>query len=427
MKGGDPTQDSAATAGGLRELQIAPVPRVSIQAFCEHQQTASLIQSAIEDRRMHKAHVKIHMGGAAAAVEAYREAPTPNVIVIEGSENRQALIQHLDALAQFCDAGTKVVALGRTNDIMLYRDLISRGVSEYLVEPYDVLQFVRAISDLYAAPGSDPLGRVVAVYGAKGGVGSSTVAHNLGWAISGDLDIATVIVDLDLAYGTCGLDFNQDPPQTIAEAVYAPDRLDANLVDKLLSKCTDKLSILAAPATLERSYDFDETSFDSLIDVLRATVPVVILDIPHVFTAWSRRMLVAADEVVLVASPDLGNLRNTKNMIEALTTVRPNDERPRLVMNMVGVPKRPEIALPDFTRAVGAEASAIVSFDPKLFGTAGNNGQMIAEIEANGKTAETFSDLARLVTGRTEVKRARRGLMDSLLSGKSLFSLGKAS
>ena len=376
---------------------------------------------------MHKAHVKIHMGGAAAAVEAYREAPTPNVIVIEGSENRQALIQHLDALAQFCDAGTKVVALGRTNDIMLYRDLISRGVSEYLVEPYDVLQFVRAISDLYAAPGSDPLGRVVAVYGAKGGVGSSTVAHNLGWAISGDLDIATVIVDLDLAYGTCGLDFNQDPPQTIAEAVYAPDRLDANLVDKLLSKCTDKLSILAAPATLERSYDFDETSFDSLIDVLRATVPVVILDIPHVFTAWSRRMLVAADEVVLVASPDLGNLRNTKNMIEALTTVRPNDERPRLVMNMVGVPKRPEIALPDFTRAVGAEASAIVSFDPKLFGTAGNNGQMIAEIEANGKTAETFSDLARLVTGRTEVKRARRGLMDSLLSGKSLFSLGKAS
>ena len=96
-------------------------------------------------------------------------------------------------------------------------------------------------------------------------------------------------------------------------------------------------------------------------------------------------------------------------------------------MNMVGVPKRPEIALPDFTRAVGAEASAIVSFDPKLFGTAGNNGQMIAEIEANGKTAETFSDLARLVTGRTEVKRARRGLMDSLLSGKSLFSLGKAS
>ena len=99
------------------------------------------------------------------------------------------------------------------------------------------------------------------------------------------MQLATVIVDLDLAFGTAGLDFNQDPPQSIAEAVFAPDRLDSNLIDRLLSKCTDNLSLLAAPATLERPYDFAETAFDGVFDVLRATVPCIVLDVPHHWTA----------------------------------------------------------------------------------------------------------------------------------------------
>src|ERR1700690_2670654 len=113
--------------------QIDPVPRVSIQAFCETSEIAAVVQGAINDRRMSKAHVKQNMGGAAAAVEAYRNAPTPNVIILEATANRDALIEQLDELSQFCDAGTKVVILGKVNDIILYRQLIARGVSEYLV------------------------------------------------------------------------------------------------------------------------------------------------------------------------------------------------------------------------------------------------------------------------------------------------------
>ena len=97
------------------------------------------------------------------------------------------------------------------------------------------------------------------------------MAHNLAWSISRDVQLATVIVDLDLAFGTAGLDFNQDPPQSIAEAVFAPDRLDTNLIDRLLSKCTD--TSLSSPRlpTLERPYDFGETAFDGVFDVLRTT------------------------------------------------------------------------------------------------------------------------------------------------------------
>jgi pilus assembly protein CpaE len=396
-------------------VQITPVPRVSLQAFCETSEVSNLIQEAVTDRRMQKAHVKLHMGGAAAAVEAYREAPTPNVIVIESTQDRKALLEHLDGLSEYCDAGTKVVIVGKVNDIALYRELMSRGISEYLIAPFGVVDFVRAISELYAVAGAQPLGRVISFFGAKGGVGASTIAHNVGWSISRDFDIATIIADMDLGFGTAGLDFNQDPPQGIADAIYAPDRLDGNLVDRLLSKCTEKLSILAAPATLDKMYDFDEAIFDSLIDVLRASVPVVILDIPHVWSAWSRRLLVSSDEVVIVAAPDLGNFRNAKNVFDALRAARPNDSKPKLAMNFVGMPKRPEIPVSDFADQLELPASAILGFDPKLCGTAANNGQMLGEVEAGHKMVETIDELARAVMGRAEIKKSKRTLFNPIL------------
>lgn len=396
-------------------VQIAPVPRVSVQAFCETHETATLVQDAVPDRRMQKAHIKVNMGGAPAAVEAYRNAPTPNVIVIEATPDRSALLHHLEALSHSCDAGTKVVIVGHVNDITLYRDLMSRGVSEYLVLPFTVIDFVRALSELYTAPGAEPLGRIIAVYGAKGGVGASTVAHNLAWSVARDLDVATDIVDLDLGFGTAGLDFNQDPPQGIAEAIYAPERLDSNLVDRLLSKCSEKLSILAAPATLDRNYDFEESTFDGLLDILRSTIPVIILDIPHVWNAWAKRLLIGADDVVIVSAPDLGNLRNTKSLVDLLAAARPNDARPKLVMNFTDMPKPTEISSSDFSKAVELTPAVMIPFDPKLFGTASNNGQMIAEVDVAHKTSEMFSELARVVTGKAEIRRSKRNLLDPLL------------
>jgi pilus assembly protein CpaE len=363
------------------------------------------------------AQVKVNMGGAPAAVEAYRHSPTPNMIVVEFSNDRNALLEQLDQLSESCDSGTKVVVAGRVNDIILYRELMARGVSEYLVAPFTVVDFIRSVSNLYHAPGASAVGRVIAVMGAKGGSGSSIIAHNLAWSIARSLESATVLADMSLAFGTAGLDFNQDPPQGIAEAVYAPDRLDANLVDRLLSKCTDNLSLLAASASLDKNYDFEATAFDNLIDILRSTTPNIVLDLPHLWVGWTRRMLIGADEIVLVASPDLASLRNTKNILDSMRVARVNDAKPKLVMNNVGLQKRPEIAVLDFAKAVEIEPIAVIPHDAKLFGTAANNGQMIAEVEGNHKTAEAFNDMARLVTGRqAAAPKAKRNLLEPLLS-----------
>jgi pilus assembly protein CpaE len=218
------------------------------------------------------------------------------------------------------------------------------------------------------------------------------------------------LADLDLAFGTAGLDFNLDPPQGIAEAVFGADRLDEVLLDRLLAKCGEHLSLLAAPASLDKAYDFGEEAFEQVLEIVQSNVPTVVLDVPHIWTAWARKTLISADAVIVTAAPDLANLRNAKAIIDLLKQARPNDAPPRLILNQVGVPKRPEIKPDDFAAALQLAPIASIPFDPLVFGTAANNGQMIAEASAKTNMAEVFADIAQVVTGRKELKRPRRGL-----------------
>ena len=394
---------------------IAPAPRVSVQAFCDTVEMAAAIQAAGEDRRLAKAHLKIQMGGITAAVEAYGSSPTPNVIMIESEGRGDDILGGLDSLAEVCDAGTRVIVVGRHNDVLLYRSLLRRGVSDYLISPIEPLAVVRAICGLFSAPDAKPVGRIIAVTGAKGGVGASTIAHNVAWAIARDLAMDSVVADLDLAFGTAGLDYNQDPPQGIADAVFSPDRIDTGFLDRLLSKCTDHLSLLAAPATLDRVYDFGIEAFDAVFDTLRTTMPCIVLDIPHQWTGWTKRALISADDILIVAAPDLASLRNTKNLFDLLKASRPNDRPPLYCLNQVGIPKRPEIAAAEFAKAIESQPVVSIPFEPHTFGSAANNGQMIAEISANHKSIEMFLQIAQRLTGRSETKKQKSSLLSPLI------------
>src|SRR3984957_2648266 len=408
-------QDSALPDVAGREERIAPAPRISVQAFCETVETAAAIQAAGEDRRMAKAHLRIQMGGLIAAVEAYQSAPTPNVIILESDNRSEDILNGLDQLAPVCDAQTRVVIIGRMNDVALYRELVRRGVSDYLIAPVGALQVVRAVCGLFSAPDAKLVGRIIAVVGAKGGVGASTIAHNVAFSIARDLMLDSVVTDLDLAFGTAGLDFNQDPPQGIAEAVFSPDRIDNAFIDRLLSKCTDHLSLLAAPATLDRVYDFGADAFEAIFDSLRATGPSGVLDVPHLWSGWTRQTLVGADDILIVAAPDLANLRNTKNLYDFLKAARPNDQRPLYCLNQVGVPKRPEIKAADFAKALEDNPIATIPFEPQVLGAAANNGQMIAEMAANHRTAATFRSMAQKLAGRAEPQKKSSSLLSPLI------------
>ncbi|ABC89031.1 pilus assembly protein, response regulator protein [Rhizobium etli CFN 42] len=397
---------------------MRPLPRISVHAFCESEPLQHVMERCANDRRMAKVSMRITSGGIAAAANMFAAAPTPNLIILETKANSGSLLGELAPLAAVCDPSTKVVIVGYYNDIGLYRELIRNGISEYMVQPVAMPDILTAMASIFVDPEAEPLGRSIAFIGSKGGTGASTIAHNCAFGISNLFSTETILADLDLPYGTANIDFDQDPAQGIAEAVFAPDRLDEVFLDRLLTKCSEHLSLLAAPSLLDRAYDFDGQAFQPVLDVLQRSAPVTVLDVPHAWSEWTRSVLASVDEVVITAVPDLANLRNTKNMLDALRKMRPNDKPPHLILNQVGMPKRPEISPSDFCEPLEADPIAIIPFDINLFGNAANSGRMISEVDPKSPTAETFSQISHIVTGRVAIKKAKKGGLLGLLKRK---------
>lgn len=386
-------------------LQDRPVPRISIEAFCKSPENGSVMQQVASDRRLSRAHVAVHMGGIDAAVQHFSVTPTPNLVLVEAGTDHSKILKGLEELAGVCDAGTKVIVIGQVNDIILYRELIRQGVSEYLVGPLTVPQVIDAVSTLYVDPGATPIGRSIVFTGVKGGVGSSTLAHNVSWCIAERLMHDVTLIDLDLPFGTAGLDFNEDPAQGVADALIAPERLDDQLLDRLLVKCSEHLSLFTSPGVLDRDFELESDAFENVLDTVRATVPCMVVDLPHIWVPWTRHILLTADEIIMTATPDLASLRNTKNLIDLLKQSREFDNPPKLVLNQIGVTKRPEIPEKEFAEAVGVPVTLSVPFDPQLFGTAANNGQMVADMKPDHKVTQGLISLAGLITQREAVEK----------------------
>ena len=392
---------AGAADGAVFEAEAEGLgPRITIHLFCELGDTAELGERVLKDRRLARASGAIFNGGLPAAIARYRVQTTPSLVIVEAGEDQSRLIADLDHLAEVCDGDTKVMVIGRHNDIALYRELVRKGVSDYLVAPLDPMALIGAVSTLYEDPSAPFVGRTIAVVGAKGGVGASVLAHNLAHALSDRMEANTVLVDLDLPFGAAGLNFNQDPLQGVANALSDPERLDSVLLDRMMVRCSDRLSLFASPSSLDDDYDIAAPAYAEVTRKIRSAAPFVVLDLPHLWSGWMRQTLLGADEAVVVATPDLTSLRNAKNLIELLSHGRPNDGPPRLVLNQVGVPGRPEISAKDFAEAVGVEPALILPFEPKLYGQAANNGQMIGELNAKAKAAEAIAGLARAIARR---------------------------
>jgi pilus assembly protein CpaE len=390
-------------------------PTRSVQIFCERQATGDAAAEALRDRRLARLRTELHMGGLDAARAMFSASPTPDLIVVESALGAGEMLADLETLAQCCDAGTKVVVIGHINDVPLYRELARRHISDYLVAPFGARQLADTIAGTLADDAAQSPGRVVVFLGAKGGCGSSTVCHNTGWALAEMLGVPTIIADFDLAFGTLGLDYNQDLGQGIGEALAAGDRLDAAMLDKLTSKCSERLTLLTPPCTLDAGADAAPDRAAQLVQLMSRSASAVVLDLPAGWRAVTRSLIAEADQLVITAEPDLANLRNAKTLIEAAGALRAADKPPLLVLNKLNMPRRPEISIRDFGNAVELEPAALIAFDAQLFGTAANNGLMIGEISARSEHAGLFRCLAEKLSGKTAVAARRAGRLAPLL------------
>ena len=412
----------AAPEAPVKDGGERAIPAISIQAFCDRSETAGVIHDMSRDWRMKRTNLNIFMGGLPAAVEYYHKESTPGLILVESGMRGPELFAQLEQLASVCDEGTRVVMIGAANDIKLYRQLIDQGISDYIVPPFHPLSLIRSISDLFVDPEKPFVGRVAAFFGAKGGVGSSTLAHNVAWCLSENIQQETALIDMDASWGTTGLDFAYDATEGLEEALAQPERLDETLLDRIMLRHTPKLSILPASSSLVNRPNMDTEAYEKVVNEVRGISPMTILDMPHFWCEWSTGVLTGADDVVITATPDLANLRNTKNLIDFLKAERPNDAAPILILNKTGLSKANEISVKDFGAAVGIDPALVIGFDPESFIEAANDGKMLTDVKAAAQAVNGLNYIAqRLKTGEFPMTNMAGG------KSKGLGGLGKKS
>jgi pilus assembly protein CpaE len=369
------------------------------------------------DRRLARSRFVVESGGMEGAVAYLAEHEAPQLLIVETAAAGDELFGSLESLAEVCDPGVKVVVLGHENDIALYKQLIEMGLSEYYCGPISTDALIGIVETIFSEPDSQSLGRVIAFVGARGGVGSSSIAANTAHALGQVFKDDVILVDLDLPFGTSALAFNLSPRQNITEALAEPDRLDDVLMERFMLKYDNYLSVAPAPAELGDQFKIELESFEVLLELVRKMASFVVLDLPHEWPAWVHEILLDANEVAVTAYPDLTNLRDAKNIFDVLGTKRGVDAPLRLVLNRVGASKNTELTAKDFEESLGVDPVATIPFEAALFGTAMNNGEMVAEVNKGSKAAKAFLKLADVVSARIPVAKAG--------GGKSLLSMLK--
>lgn len=244
---------------------------MDIAVFCQSEEVREAVGTAAIDRRMARATVTVKAGGMKEATALYGGVTSPNLVVVESDDGEARLMATLETLAMECVTGTKVIVIGRSNDVGLYKKLLDAGVSDYLVKPLEPMDFVAAVHRCFRDSTEEKLGRIVAFVGAKGGTGSSTLAHNVAYAMSKRVDADVLLADLDLQSGTLGLNFDIEAKHGMVDVLQSPDRLDDVLLRRLAVSYTDRLHLLPATTDLDKFINLREAmSIISSTSLVRA-------------------------------------------------------------------------------------------------------------------------------------------------------------
>lgn len=395
MTQGDSRQESSGAEMSAAESIV--IPTIRIDVFSIEPATRSVIEYTSADRRLSKSRWRFHDGGIEGAITLYKDQPSPNLILIENNDGRDALFSALERLASECRPETKVIILSAQNDVNLYRDLLEKGVTDELTTPFSSMALVDTIARAWEDEAQPRLGRLIAFIGARGGSGSSTVAHNVAASLAQWHETHTLLADLDLQFGTVGIDFDVDGSYGMNDILRSAARLDEVLLDRIVLKYGENLELLASEPNLERVADVHGGAIEKLIELAQTTERHVLLDMPHIWTRRSKKALISADQIFITATPDLTSLRNTKLMTEFLRQARPNDPMPLLIFNQVRQPRRPEIPLAEFAEAVRLDEGPVIPFNASIFGHAANSGQVVTTYAERSRHAQIFRKISEEV------------------------------
>ncbi|HYH37545.1 MAG TPA: AAA family ATPase [Azospirillum sp.] len=349
--------------------------------------------------------VEVRRGDVRTATRDLQKERSPDVLLVDIAGIELA-VSALENLAAVCEPNVRVIAVGEANDIGLYRQLRQLGVAEYLFKPLKadlVAAAVTGEAEPAAAPGRR--GNLIAVFGARGGVGTSTLAVNLA-AYLADVERRRVaLVDLDVHAGTAAFLLNLPPGRGLREALESPERVDEVFLSRALHAASERLDVLACEEPMSERVETRTDALLGLIDKLQRRYHYVVVDVPRALAPSGRAVIDRAGLRLLICDGSLAAARDVVRLRAAFDGI---GHKTLTVLNRKGAPG--ELAAADLRKALGGAPDHAVAWQPKPLAQAAALGR-IAVQDCRAFRA-SVAGLAQAVTGRAAT---RPGLVRRLL------------
>ncbi|MDZ7588927.1 MAG: pilus assembly protein CpaE [Parasphingorhabdus sp.] len=376
---------------------------------------------------------KCNKGGLRNAVQSLSVAASPNVLLVDLSESGDPL-SDINSLAEVCEPGTIVIAMGQVNDVRLYRDLINSGLQDYLLKPFSPEQLRDVLSHAKVAlhqPKSEEkqTGKThvsTAVIGTRGGVGASTIAASIAWLMSGEKERMTALLDLDIHFGTGALALDLEPGRGLTDAIDNPSRIDGLFIERAMIKANDKLSILSAEAPINSPIMTDGTAFFQLQEEFRAAFECTVIDLPRDMLITYPHLLGDVNATVIVTELTLASARDA---IRLLSWLKSHAAQSKIIVvaNKVHTGSS-EISRADFEASIERKIDIVIPADAKATAQAAKLGQPLVEAARSSKATARVKDIADAILSvvedpAEEGAKAKSGgsLMDKFGGFKSLM------
>jgi pilus assembly protein CpaE len=377
------------------------LPSATVDLFLKDKATMEAARALEGDWRFARVQIRVTEGNVESAIELYGETASPEIIMIETDTTDESFIGRLGELSGKCNENTSAVVIGPVNDVNLYRKLTAMGVSDYLVRPVpmDTLGEVIAQSliEKLGAAGS----RLVAVAGAKGGVGTSALSQIIAWGSSEKLGQKTLLLDGAGAWSSLGVGMGFEPVASTAEAIKAVVTKDADSLRRMLYQANDKLSVLATGTEpmLETASSIGQ--FEEILNMVMASYPVVIVDLSGAIPAVKKTVLTRAHEIIIVTTPILSSLRAARSLMQEAKKIHGGQgANIDLIVNMAGLAPGKEVGKIDIRAAMETEPQAVINFDTKLFIGMENEGKKISSDKAGQEVVDKLMPMIQKIVSR---------------------------
>ena len=350
---------------------------------------------------------KCNKGGLRNAIQSLSVSASPNILMVDLSESGDPL-NDINALAEVCEPGTVVIAIGQVNDVRLYRDLLASGIHDYLLKPLsanmlrDSLTQAQAVFMAPKAGDDEGVKRHIstAVIGTRGGVGASTLVTSLAWLFSAEKRMPTALLDLDVHFGTGALALDLEPGRGLTDAIDNPSRIDGLFIERAMIRANENLAILSAEAPINQPLMTDGAAFLQLQEEFKHQFEMTVLDMPRNMLINFPHLLNEVNAIVLAAEMSLASARDTIRILSWLKTNAPHSQV-IVVANKVQ-PGMAEISKTDFEASIERKIDISIPFDQKAATNAAKLGKTFVDANGGSKASAAINQLASLVIGAAE-------------------------